>query len=110
MFGRKSSQPGAEQGSRRLNAAWIGEEMGQGSRTRIANERPGCVSRLEEGEEAGAVCDLSGDEAQSRCLEAQFPHPGKKDHLSENPGLVQRAARCTPGLGVALTGFPTALS
>lgn len=30
--GPKSSQPDAEQGSRGLNAVWIGEEMGQESR------------------------------------------------------------------------------
>lgn len=40
--------------------------MGQESRTRIANVRPRCVFRMEEGEEADAVCDLSGDGAPSR--------------------------------------------
>lgn len=45
--------------------------------------------------------------AQIRYLKALSLHPGKEDSLGEDPGLVHRAARCTPGLSVALTRFCT---
>lgn len=67
--GSKSSRPGAEQGSRRLNAAWIGEEMGQDSRTLSSQWAGRNVSfREKEGEEAGVFCDLSQGGAQSGYL------------------------------------------
>lgn len=71
------------------DSAWIGEETGKESRPQIANTQTGMYLQgvllfnwAEAGKEAGAFGDLSQGRAQSRCLEAQFLHPGKED--SEN--------------------------
>lgn len=96
--GPKGSQPNSEQGSRRLGgtAAWIGEEMGQESRSQRANVRAEVCLQGRQGR--GGRCVLGpqpgwGTE-QVPCSAVPSSWEGR---LNENTGVVEGAVKCIRG-------------